>query len=79
MSDPVTAPAHYEGSGVERKDAMKSMMHGADVEPSQAYWWGCAFKYVWRWPRKNGAEDIRKAITCLELLLGSLEDKEVKR
>jgi len=79
MSDPVTAPAHYEGSGVECKDAMKSMMHGADVAPSQAYWWGCAFKYVWRWPRKNGAEDIKKAITCLELLLGSLDDKEVKR
>ena len=26
-------------------------------------------KYVWRWPHKNGAEDIEKAIDCLRKLL----------
>lgn len=60
-SDPVTAPSHYAGSGIECKEAMRSMM-GEDMAN---YWWGCAFKYVWRWPHKNGVQDIDKAIECL--------------
>lgn len=74
MNDPVTKPAHYDGRyGIECKDAMasmvdrlidrKSMMH---IAPSMAYWWGCAFKYLWRFPYKNGVQDIDKCIECLE-------------
>lgn len=74
MSDPVTAPSHYEGDGkVTAKDAMSSMMHEAPVTPIQAYWWGCALKYVFRWPRKNGIQDIDKAIQCLTELRRAVE------
>ncbi|WP_124061654.1 DUF3310 domain-containing protein [Gordonibacter sp. Marseille-P4307] len=68
--DPVTAPAHYAGDGrVECKDALSSMMAGyGAVAGAQAYWAGCALKYVWRWPRKNGLQDIDKAIECLSQL-----------
>lgn len=73
--DPVSAPAHYAGDGKTTcMEAMKSMMGAADVGPAEAYWWGCALKYVWRWPHKNGAEDIRKAIRCLEILLEEVGD-----
>ena len=80
MSDPVKSPSHYAGNGViECKDALCSMMHEAnryvkytedgfhieDIPPVAHYWWGCAFKYVWRWSRKNGVQDIDKAIECL--------------
>ena len=66
MSDPVKSPAHYAGNGIiECKHALASMLHEAPVTPVQAYWWGCAFKYVFRWPRKNGVQDIDKAIECL--------------
>lgn len=69
MSDPVTAPSHYEGDGVTTaKVAMRSMMSNADVTPIQAYWWGCALKYAFRWPHKNGVQDIDKAIQCLREL-----------
>ena len=31
-----------------------------------------ALKYVWRAPLKHGAEDVRKAIQCLEYALGEM-------
>lgn len=75
-NDPVTAPLHYAGDGkVTAKEAMRSMMHGADVTPIQAYWWGCAFKYAFRWPHKgNPIQDIDKAIQCLTELRKEVSD-----
>lgn len=68
-SDPVTAPVHYAGDGETTcKDALASMMAEARVAPKVAYWWGSAFKYIWRWPLKNGKQDIDKAIECLKQL-----------
>lgn len=73
LSDPVHAPAHYAGDGkVECKRAMSSMMAGYDlagVRPNVAYWCGCAFKYLWRWPLKNNREDLRKARECIDIAL----------
>lgn len=75
-NDPVTAPLHYAGDGkITAKDAMRSMMHGADVTPIEAYWWGCAFKYVWRAVHKNGLQDIDKAIQCLTELRKEVADR----
>lgn len=68
MSDPVKAPIHYRGDGeVECKHALASMYAGADptLSPLAFYWYGCAFKYLWRFSRKNGVQDIDKAIECL--------------
>lgn len=75
-NDPVTAPLHYAGDGkVTAKDAMRSMMHGADVTPIQAYWWACSLKYVFRWPHKgNPVQDIDKAIQCLRELREEVSD-----
>lgn len=62
-------PRHYMGDGViECEPAMRSMVHGSLVPPFVAYWWGCAFKYLWRWKHKNGLEDLEKCIDCIERL-----------
>lgn len=67
--DEVRAPRHYAGDGtVECKRALASMMSGASMSAAAAYWWGCAFKYIWRWPLKNGVQDIRKCRECLAML-----------
>lgn len=70
----VSYPVHYRGDGsITCMDAINSMMTPEEVAilltPNEAYWWGCAFKYVWRWPLKNGTEDIEKAIQCLKYIL----------
>lgn len=78
MFHPVKEPSHYAGDGeVSCMRALKSMMWGASLElelPSMViYWWGCAFKYLWRWPWKNGKQDVEKCIQCLNYLMDELE------
>ena len=66
MSDIVKAPAHYMGDGkIQCKHAMRSMTKPVEMDPYAAHWWQEAFKYVWRWPLKNGVQDIDKAIESL--------------
>lgn len=79
MFHPVKAPQHYAGDGeVECKRALKSMLHhatdpGAKLGADAIYWWGCAFKYLWRWPWKNRRQDLAKCRQCLEYLEEELE------
>lgn len=72
-------PRHYQGNGIETMQAMDSMMFGADVSNMEAYWWGNAFKYLWRWPWKNGVEDLRKAMRCIEYLIAEEEKYDAER
>ena len=67
--DNVSHPAHYTGGGIEAKDALKAAMDGSELSPMASYWWGCAFKYLWRWSRKNGVEDLRKCRQCIDFLI----------
>lgn len=86
MSDPVSAPRHYRGDGmVECMDAMLSMMSDVfcvqsrddtkaiHIPPIGFYWWGCAFKYLWRWIWKNGVQDLRKCRQCIDYLIDVME------
>lgn len=78
MHDPVNKPSHYNQSGIECIDAMKAMTWGTNVEPHAAYCWQNSFKYLWRWPYKNGLEDLRKAKWYLDRLISELEQYEEK-
>lgn len=70
MRDNVTSPVHYRGDGeIEAMDALRSMTTDAPVAGIANYWWGNAFKYLWRWPRKNGIEDLKKCRQCLDYLI----------
>lgn len=73
-NDAVASPSHYAGDGIEAKDAMRSMMHGVGGGSMAYYWWGCAFKYLWRWPRKNGVEDLRKCRQCIDFLIEEVSE-----
>ena len=72
----VDHPAHYAGDGeVDCMRAMRSAAEGwaeAGVSPMALWWSLCAMKYLWRWPLKGGAEDVRKARQCLDYLLGEM-------
>jgi len=74
--DMVNQPPHYNSSNIECINAMRAMVEGADVEPHQAYCWQNAFKYLWRWPYKNGLEDLRKARWYLDRLIEEKENAE---
>ena len=74
--DMVNSPPHYTQGGIECIDAMQSAFGAAELE---AYCKIAAFKYIWRCDRKNGNEDIRKAIWYLQKYLSLKEKKEVEK
>lgn len=71
-TDNVNHPAHYMQGGIECIDAIKAAITG--LEGMEAHCTGNAIKYLWRWKRKNGVEDINKAIWYLERLKKEVEE-----
>jgi hypothetical protein len=72
--DNVNHPSHYNQAGIECIDAMKAMTEGTSVPPHAAYCWQNSFKYLWRWPYKNGVEDLKKARWYLDKLIKEIEE-----
>lgn len=71
-------PKHYQGDGtVDCSWAMESMFVPVEnkLDGSVFFWWGNAFKYLWRWPLKNGKEDLQKCERCIELLIACLDNE----
>lgn len=59
-------PSHYTADGIECHAVQRGVL---GPEGMRAYWHGCALKYLFRALKKNGREDIQKAIRCLEFWL----------
>jgi|TARA_R110002074_G_scaffold243669_2_gene415315 hypothetical protein len=80
--DFVNNPPHYNKGSIECIEAMKAMSdgvassspHGWQMQLHGAYCWQNAFKYLWRWPYKNGVEDLRKCRYYLDRLIKELEE-----
>lgn len=71
--DMVDHPPHYNAAGIECIDAMQAMAEDAPVSAHEAYCWQNSFKYLWRWPYKNGLEDLKKARWYLDRLISEVE------
>lgn len=69
-SDPVN-PSHYKQGSIECIEAIKAALRGGFT----AYLWGNVLKYTWRWPSKNGIEDLKKASWYLDRLIQEEEAK----
>lgn len=72
--DPVNHPAHYTAGGVECIDAIQAALT-CQTDPYAAWLTGQIIKYIWRWPMKNGAEDLRKAAFYLKKLIDNATDQ----
>jgi hypothetical protein len=66
MSDNINHPAHYTGEKIECIDAIEAATAG--LLGIEAFCTGCAIKYLWRWKKKNGLEDLAKAQWYIERL-----------
>lgn len=70
--DNVEHPTHYTGTSIECIDAM------AETQGEEAVKNFCicnAFKYLWRHNKKNGIEDVKKALWYLNKFV-ELEEKK---
>lgn len=75
MNDSVNKPAHYQFAGFEVIDLIRdAVTHVGDAFAATLY--GNVIKYVFRWPRKDGVRDLKKARWYLERLIDRMECKE---
>ena len=65
--DDVNHPKHYQGN-VECIDAIEAAIQG--LEGMEAMCTGNAIKYLWRWKKKGGRQDLEKARWYINRLLG---------
>lgn len=63
----INHPAHYCQGGIECIEAIKAATIG--LMGMEAVCTANAIKYLWRWKRKNGTEDLRKARWYLDRLI----------
>lgn len=68
--DPVNHPAHYETGKFECIEVMEEVF---GTEAVKDFCICNAFKYLYRHKRKNGIEDLKKAVWYLNKVIG-LED-----
>ena len=68
--DVVNHPAHYEGK-IECIDAIECATDG--LTGFKGYCTGNIIKYMWRWHKKNGLEDLKKARWYLDKLIAKVE------
>jgi hypothetical protein len=65
MKDNVKEPSHYKGE-IECIAAIKASM---SQQQFKGYLKGNVIKYLWRYDRKNGLEDLQKADVYLQWLI----------
>ena len=76
--DTIHHPSHYQGAyGLECYDVIKNF--SADLSGEMAYYQGNAIKYLLRWQKKNGAEDLKKCKEYIDDMLKNLPDAEEKK
>ena len=69
--DNVNSPQHYQGK-VECIDCIESATTG--LNGIEAFCTGNAIKYLYRWKKKNGIEDLKKAKWYIDKII-SIEGK----
>lgn len=73
MSDSVNHPAHYASGGIECIDSIRAAL---SAEQYAGFLRGNVIKYLWRFERKGGVQDLRKARLYLEWLIVAVDDGE---
>jgi len=67
VTDMVNHPPHYTSGEIECIDAIAEATKG--LEGIEAVCTGNAIKYLWRWKRKGGSQDLQKAIWYINRMI----------
>lgn len=73
INDPVNHPSYYCKGDIECIDAIKAAISG--MQGIEAFCKGTAMKYIWRYPDKNGVQDLDKAVWYIKRLKKEAEEK----
>lgn len=73
-TDNVNKPKHYQGKyGMESIEIIDNFI--GDLKGKAAWSWGNTIKYLVRFQKKNGLEDLKKAKKNLEWLIDEIENR----
>ena len=73
-TDNVNKPKHYQGKyGMESIEIIDNFI--GDLKGKSAWAWGNIIKYLVRFQKKNGLEDLKKAKKNLEWLIDEIENR----
>lgn len=71
----VLHPDHYQSkTGLEVIDVIEAFTY--ELEGVEAFDTGNVIKYILRWKKKNGLQDLKKAMWYLQNLIDHIENKE---
>ena len=71
-TDKINNPSHYKGKfGLEAIKVVKNFVFG--LEGVEGFYWGNTIKYLLRFQKKNGLEDLKKARKNLDWLIEEME------
>lgn len=73
-NDSVNHPAHYTGGKMECIDIVDVMTE--DKQGLEAFCTGNIVKYLYRYNKKGGVEDVKKAEWYFKKLIEALEEKQ---
>lgn len=73
-SDKVNHPNHYNQGGMEVWDVIKAFT--SNLSGAEAFYAGNAIKYILRWDKKNGIEDLEKAKVYIDKIIEGRKNKE---
>lgn len=77
MKDNIDHPEHYKAkTGLETIDVIEAFTEG--LSGGEATNTGNILKYMCRWKKKNGLEDLKKAQWYLNRLIDSVESRQEK-
>ena len=75
ISDKINNPNHYQGAfGLEAIDVVRNF--AGNLTAVQGFYWGNTIKYMLRFQKKNGLEDLKKARKNLDWLIAELEAED---
>ena len=72
MNDNVNHPEHYKKNGIECIDIIQFILGETGAK---FFCLGNVIKYIFRYPKKNGVEDLKKALWYLDRLIRLEESK----
>ena len=67
----VSHPSHYKFRGKEAIEIVKEMLGKKGTEQ---FLLGNALKYLYRYPKKHGIEDLKKARQCIKMIIDLKEE-----
>lgn len=75
-SSKVNHPDHYNQNGMEVWDVIKAFT--SNLSGAEAFYAGNAIKYILRWDKKNGIEDLEKAKVYIDKIIEGRKEENGK-